>query len=72
MSKPLRVLMVEDSENDALLIAEKLRKADFELALLRVETAAAMADALEKQELDIRHIGLPHAAFQRPPMPWRC
>src|SRR5512147_1866277 len=50
---PLAVLIVEDSENDALLIIHILRKAGYEVAFERVETAEEMRSALEKGTLDI-------------------
>jgi hypothetical protein len=40
MSKPLRVLMVEDSEDDALLLIRELKKGGHEPEYERVETAA--------------------------------
>jgi PAS domain S-box-containing protein len=45
--KPLRVLIVEDSEEDALLIAHELGRA-YDLDYDRVATAAQMQAALEK------------------------
>ncbi len=53
MSKTLRVLIVEDSENDALLLVRELRKGGFEPAFDRVDTADAMAAALAKQTWDL-------------------
>jgi phosphoserine phosphatase RsbU/P len=53
MSKPLRVLIVEDSEDDAVLLLRELRRGGYELACERVETSDAMRAALEKQEWDI-------------------
>jgi two-component system cell cycle sensor histidine kinase/response regulator CckA len=50
---PLAVLIVEDSENDALLIIHLLRKAGYEVAFERVETAEGMRSALEKGTWDI-------------------
>jgi diguanylate cyclase (GGDEF)-like protein/PAS domain S-box-containing protein len=50
---PLAVLIVEDSENDALLIIHLLRKAGYEVAFERVETAEEMRSALEKGTWDI-------------------
>ena len=45
MPVPLRVLLVEDSEDDALLIAHELRRGDYAPAIWRVETEAAMRAA---------------------------
>ena len=53
MRGPLQVLMVEDSEDDALLIAAELQRGGFEPAFERVETAAAMQAALDRQEWDL-------------------
>lgn len=53
MTKPLAVIIVEDSENDALLVARMLRKAGYDLSLERVETAGQMQAALARQEWDI-------------------
>jgi PAS domain S-box-containing protein len=50
---PLRVLIVEDSENDALLLEIELQRAGYEPACLRVDTAAGMAEALRAQEWDL-------------------
>jgi signal transduction histidine kinase len=46
MPVPLRVLLVEDSEDDALLIARALRRGDYAPAIERVETEAAVQAAL--------------------------
>jgi len=53
MLTPLKVLMVEDSEDDELLILRTLRKGGFAPESLRVETAGQMADALRGQPWDI-------------------
>jgi PAS domain S-box-containing protein len=47
MSKPLRVLIVEDSEDDLLLMVHALRKGGYEPVYERVENAEAMRNALE-------------------------
>jgi signal transduction histidine kinase len=44
--KPLRVLLVEDSLDDAELLTRELRRGPFAVELLRVETAAEMDAAL--------------------------
>ena len=46
MPEPLNVLMVEDSEDDALLVSQELRKVGFDPQVLRVETGEEMAPAL--------------------------
>ncbi|MBI4267838.1 MAG: hybrid sensor histidine kinase/response regulator, partial [Chloroflexi bacterium] len=53
MVKPLRVLIVEDSEADASLLLRELRKAEYSLVHRRVETAEEMASALNNHEWDI-------------------
>jgi len=53
MSKRLRVLMVEDSENDALLLLRGLSRGGFEPEFERVETSKAMAAALTARPWDI-------------------
>jgi CheY-like chemotaxis protein len=49
----LRVLMVEDSEDDALLIIRELKKGGYNPVYERVETAAAMKKALQEKQWDI-------------------
>ena len=49
MGKPLRVLMVEDSEDDALLVIRALKKGGYEPEYERVETAEAMRAALREK-----------------------
>jgi PAS domain S-box-containing protein len=51
--KPLRVLMVEDSEDDALFTIRELKKGGYNPVYERVETAAAMKKALEEKTWDI-------------------
>jgi PAS domain S-box-containing protein len=46
MKTPLRVLIVEDSESDALLVIHELRRSGFETVFERVDTADAMKTAL--------------------------
>ncbi len=46
MPNCLRVLVVEDSEDDTLLMINELETAGFDVAYKRVDTADAMADAL--------------------------
>ena len=49
----LRVLMVEDSEDDALLIIRELKKGGYNPVYERVETAAAMKKAFKEKQWDI-------------------
>src|SRR5438445_2138723 len=51
--RPLRVLLIEDSEEDAFLISRALARGGFELVCERVDTAGAMSAALEKQSWDV-------------------
>jgi len=51
--KRLRVLMVEDSADDAELILDILREDGFDVDSLRIETAAAMEDALDGGNWDV-------------------
>ncbi|HEY4485853.1 MAG TPA: EAL domain-containing protein [Nitrospiria bacterium] len=53
MAKPLRVLIVEDSENDADLLLRELRRGGYEPAHERVDTAEAMNASLNRQVWDI-------------------
>ncbi|MFH0953739.1 MAG: ATP-binding protein [Verrucomicrobiota bacterium] len=53
MGKTLRVLIVEDSENDALLTVQELRRGGYEPAFERVETADAMGAALKARGWDV-------------------
>jgi PAS domain S-box-containing protein len=53
MRGPLRVLMVEDSEKDALLIATELQRGGFEPTIERVETWTALQAALDRHEWDL-------------------
>src|ERR1051325_6129655 len=50
---PLRVLLVEDSEDDAALLLRELRKGRYEPVHLRVETKEAMLAALADGEWDM-------------------
>lgn len=53
MSAELRVLIVEDSENDTLLLARELRRAGYQLSFHRVHSEAAMRTALADQTWDV-------------------
>lgn len=52
-SSSLRVLIVEDSEDDALLIIRELKKVGFKPFFERVETADGMSAALREKNWDI-------------------
>ena len=49
----LRVLVVDDSEDDALLNILALRRQGFEVDYVRVDTAEAMRDVITKNEWDL-------------------
>jgi hypothetical protein len=53
MSKPLRLLQIEDSESDADLIIRLLMQAGFEVFSHRVEDAAGLRHALEDPTWDV-------------------
>lgn len=53
MSIPLRVLIVDDSEDDATLLLRHLRKCGWEPDHTRVENASAMAAALDNAQWDV-------------------
>ena len=53
MGTPLKVLLVEDSENDALLLVRQLRRGGYEPHFRRVDTAGEMEAALEEQAWDL-------------------
>ena len=53
MPGPLRILMVEDSANDTLLLAAELKRGGYDPVFERVETAASMQAALEVHEWDL-------------------
>lgn len=62
MSKPLRVLIVEDSEDDAQLLLRELRRGDYDPTYLRVDKPEAMKNAFEKLPWDmvISDYSMPH------------
>src|SRR5688572_10197675 len=53
MSKALRVLLVEDSEADALLVVHQLRRGSYAPEFTRVDTAEAFLAALTTQTWDV-------------------
>lgn len=59
---PLRVLIAEDLEDDAMFVVQELRRGGYDPAFERVETAEAMAAALDRQSWDvvISDYAMPH------------
>jgi hypothetical protein len=53
MSTPLRVLIVDDSEDDALLLVEHLQQGGYKVTSKRVFTAESMEAALNAEPWDI-------------------
>ena len=53
MGIPLRVLIIEDSEDDATLLLRELRRGGFDTIHQRVDSREAMASALRRQRWDI-------------------
>lgn len=53
MGQPLRILIVEDIEDDALLEVRQLREAGYEPEHLRVDSPEAMIQAIEQRSWDI-------------------
>ena len=53
MSRRLAALLVEDSEDDALLVARHLRRGGYDLDVRRVDTLEGMREALASQPWDV-------------------
>ena len=53
MSKPLRVLIVEDSEDDTELLLRELHRGGYQVESRRVETAQTMRTALDWEHWDL-------------------
>ena len=53
MNNVLRLLLVEDSEDDAELLARELKRAGFAVEFARVQTAVAVEDALSRSAWDV-------------------
>ena len=51
--EPLRVLLVEDSDDDGVLVIRELRRHGFALEHLRVETREALSSALDGGPWDV-------------------
>jgi PAS domain S-box-containing protein len=66
MKTPLRCLLVEDSENDALLLIEALQQGGYEPVFERVQTEDAMRAALRDREWDVVFSDYVMPAFDAP------
>ncbi len=53
MGTPLRLLLIEDSEDDALLLVRELRRGGYDVTHQRVDTARAMHAALDSGPWDL-------------------
>src|SRR5436190_4152683 len=53
MGKPLRLLIIEDSEEDAQLLLRELRHGGYEVEFKRVETGEAMRAMLSEKKWDL-------------------
>ena len=53
MTKPVRVLIVEDSEDDALLLVRELQRGGYDPTYERIDAADAMNSALDEGHWDI-------------------
>jgi two-component system cell cycle sensor histidine kinase/response regulator CckA len=53
MPAPLRVVVIEDSDDDTLLLLRELRRGGYDLTWERVENAAALQDALTTSAWDV-------------------
>src|ERR1700704_3270640 len=53
MDIPLRVLLIEDSEDDAALLLLELRRGGYKTTHERVDTPAALHTALDNQKWDL-------------------
>lgn len=53
MGEPIRALVVEDSESDALLLVKELERGGYQVTAKRVDTVQAVTDALAKEPWNI-------------------
>lgn len=53
MGEQLRALLIEDSEDDAMLIVNELKNGGYEVDYERIDTSDAIEDALRRREWDV-------------------
>ena len=53
MKEPLRVLVIEDSEDDMLFVLRELKRGGFDSVSERVDAKPGMTSALERQSWDL-------------------
>ena len=53
MANVIRALLVEDSEDDALLVLRELKRGGLEVSSVRVDVASELEDALARQSWDV-------------------
>ena len=53
MSKPLQLLLVEDSADDAALVERELKRAKYDIVCERVESAGTLQLAMMRQTWDL-------------------
>jgi len=53
MNRPLRVLLIEDSQDDATFLLRELGRGGFDCESERVETLRELSDALDEQDWDV-------------------
>src|SRR5580698_7715210 len=66
MAGPINVLLVEDRDDDAQLLMRELRKGGFEPFFERVETEAALRQALARRRWDVVISDYSMPAFDAP------
>jgi PAS domain S-box-containing protein/putative nucleotidyltransferase with HDIG domain len=66
MTIPLRLLIIEDSENDAQLVVREIQHGGYEVEFERVETAAALQSMLARQTWDLILCDYSLPAFDAP------
>ena len=65
MGQPLRILLVEDSPEDAEILLREIRRGGFEVEHERVASADAMRAALQKPGWGADHLRFCNAGIRR-------